>query len=964
MVAASPPDPTRTNLDLLARVVAERLDAAVVAVFGPGDRPGEVEVIGGHGEGPVAVVLREGVLFAPVAGALHADVLDGGIVAMADVDIHRTASHLGVPAALDAAVPVALAKVAVAPVPVPGADGGTLLVAWSEEAASTLDRVSNLAEELAASGVRFGAVLAGAMVDPLPVPTVASPFVQPAEAGGGSAAAAGAPWMPSLAERLGMVVGLAAPVIVIGLFSAAEDPVRFRPFSALVAIVVAVAATAGRRAASVAAISAVASGWWALLPHEESLALATSVDLTALLLFGLACAGVVWLISRLEEVRAREADERRLLDVLLDEAPIGIGLFDRTLRFRRANRRLAEIHGVVGVGRTGRTPGEVNPLVGEIYEPILGEVLRTGQGRVRSDLPLEIPELGTEQHLRINAYPLVGGDGRTVGVGATVDDLTGEVLRRRRSDLLLALSLELAGAARVADAEQVAARLVADALRARTVIVHVDGAKVRVTTSAGYGPEAAEVWDRLPPAVGEGSALDRCVRSGEQVLHQLGSGGDGFPEDALRCELGDRSIVWQPVRLPGSPDVVGAFSVAWPYERILSEESRVLLRTVAVVAGLAIGRIELAEERAQDRFRTALDAMLDGVAIGRAIRDGEGRVQDFELEFLNAASLDGAGRTAEELVGRNVCDLYPGWRASGLFDRFVEVVETGEPWVVEGWRYEDVAPDGTAILGYWNIQVVRVGDGYIAASRDVTELVEAEAQAREAERVAERERLTLDLLQRAALPAVLPAVPSLELGAHYRPAELRQRIGGDWYDAFPIDGDRVALVIADVSGHGAESASFMVQARNIVRTIAAEEDRPGELMRRANAVIECLEPEGRPFVTAAVAIVDHRIGRMRIASAGHPPLLLVRRGEASYLDVPPGPPLAVFPDATWATVEFDLEAGDLVVGFTDGVVEVRGEVIDEGLGPPPAHRAVDGDGAPRPTDARRCHLRSGGRAGR
>jgi serine phosphatase RsbU (regulator of sigma subunit) len=941
---SSAPDATRTNLDLLARVAADRLGAQLVAVFRPGGRPGEVEVVGGHAEGDAAVVLREGVLFAPVAGALHAEVLERGVVAVADVDPTRSARHLGVPAALDDAVARTLTTVAVAPVPVRGGPGGTLLVAWSGPVPPETD----LAIDLARSGRRFGAVLAGEVVDePLPLPMVGAPTEAPPPPlaseestvhDGGAASAAGAPWLPTLAERLGMVVGLGAPIIVSSLFAASDDPSRYRPFSALVAIVVAVAAMAGRRAAIVAGASAVLSGWWALLPHADSFRLADGTDVVALVLFAAACAGVVWLISRLEEVRQREADERRLLDVLLDEAPIGIGLLDRSMRFRRANRRLAEIHRMAHGVHVGRTPGEVSPLEGEIYEPMLEAAAATGQRRLHHELALEVPELGTEQHLRISAYPLVGGDGRPVGVGTTVDDVTAEVLRRRRSDLLLSLSLELAGASRVAEAEDVAARLVATALRARTVVAHVDGDAMRVTTTSGYGPGVAERWHDLELRVGDGSALDRCIRSGELVLERLplsaDDDDDAAADDAeteLRRSIGDGSYAWQPVQLPGSPAVVGAYSVAWPYERVVTEESQVLLKTVAAVAALAIGRIELAEEQAQDRFRTALDAMLDQVAIGRAIRGDDGTVEDFRLEFLNLASIDGAGRGAEELVGQRVCDAYPGWRESGMFDRFVRVVETGEPWVVEALRYEDVTPEGEPIVGYWNIQVVRVGDGYIAATRDVTDVVEAEAQAREAERVAERERLTLDLLQRAALPASLPEADGLELGAHYRPAERRHRIGGDWYDAFPLDDERTALVIADVSGHGAESAAFMVQARNIVRAIAAEEDRPGEVMRRANAVIECLEPEGRPFVTACLGIIDRGSRRLAVASAGHPPPLLVRDGEARYLDVAPGPPVGVFPDASWATTEVDLEPGDLIIGFTDGLVEVRGEVIDVGL---------------------------------
>ncbi len=86
-----------------------------------------------------------------------------------------------------------------------------------------------------------------------------------------------------------------------------------------------------------------------------------------------------------------------------------------------------------------------------------------------------------------------------------------------------------------------------------------------------------------------------------------------------------------------------------------------------------VGRLAVEAEtlrESQRLFRGALDAMIDNVAIGRSVRDSSGAIVDFELEFLNQASVDGAGRPAAELMGARVCEVYPSWRTSGMFDRF------------------------------------------------------------------------------------------------------------------------------------------------------------------------------------------------------------------------------------------------------------------------------------------------------
>lgn len=187
-------------------------------------------------------------------------------------------------------------------------------------------------------------------------------------------------------------------------------------------------------------------------------------------------------------------------------------------------------------------------------------------------------------------------------------------------------------------------------------------------------------------------------------------------------------------------------------------------------------------------------------------------------------------------------------------------------------------------------------------------------------------------LQELVLPAVLPAVPQVELAAQYRPASHGLMLGGDWYDAFHVDDDRIALAVGDVAGHGLPAASLMAQLRSALRAYAVDGPRPGQLLLQLDRLLLELAPE----TIAAAAFGELRLssGELVYASRGLIPPLYVTRAGAAYLAVPEAPPLNADPDgradATDA-VRVRLEPGDYVVIFTDGLVERRGIDIGEQL---------------------------------
>jgi GAF domain-containing protein/anti-sigma regulatory factor (Ser/Thr protein kinase) len=192
------------------------------------------------------------------------------------------------------------------------------------------------------------------------------------------------------------------------------------------------------------------------------------------------------------------------------------------------------------------------------------------------------------------------------------------------------------------------------------------------------------------------------------------------------------------------------------------------------------------------------------------------------------------------------------------------------------------------------------------------------------------ERQVVEALQRTLLPESLPQLPGLELAARYQPARVGTRIGGDWYDVFPLTAGQVALVIGDVMGHGVAAAAMMAQMRTALRAYALEGHEPAAVAELLNQLLLPLRPTSMTTLAYVVLDPDHESARM--ISAGHPPPLLAVPGEAPrYLEVVGDPPIGVVPGYRFTEHTFALPADSLLVMVTDGALEVRGESLDAGL---------------------------------
>jgi PAS domain S-box-containing protein len=192
-----------------------------------------------------------------------------------------------------------------------------------------------------------------------------------------------------------------------------------------------------------------------------------------------------------------------------------------------------------------------------------------------------------------------------------------------------------------------------------------------------------------------------------------------------------------------------------------------------------------------------------------------------------------------------------------------------------------------------------------------------------------REHAIAETLQRSILPDTLPRIPGLDLAVRYLPATEGANVGGDWYDAFPLQGNEIALVTGDVAGHSIGSASVMGQVRSMLRAYAIDNPDPGRVLRRTNAALARLLPDA--LASVVYVVLDLDTGELSYANAGHPPPVLVAVGRAEYLDDTSGTMLGASADTTFSTGRRRLAPGTGLLCYTDGLIEDRHRDITRGL---------------------------------
>ena len=220
-------------------------------------------------------------------------------------------------------------------------------------------------------------------------------------------------------------------------------------------------------------------------------------------------------------------------------------------------------------------------------------------------------------------------------------------------------------------------------------------------------------------------------------------------------------------------------------------------------------------------------------------------------------------------------------------------------------------------------------------SLDAAQLAYVSAVATMVSQALVRARVYADEHARAVVlqSAVLPTSPAdtlgLDLCVTYEPADVAQGLGGDWYDLMQVPKNRKYLAVGDVVGHGLPAVEDMAQLRSAARAMAHQGLSPSQLLAELNGFTR--HASIGKFATMAVAILD--AGTLSYGSAGHPPCLLRRAatGEVIRLAGAQGPVLGPLEDATYPEQTIAIETGDILVMYTDGLVEHRGADIDAGI---------------------------------
>nr|WP_190194708.1 SpoIIE family protein phosphatase [Streptomyces minutiscleroticus] len=217
----------------------------------------------------------------------------------------------------------------------------------------------------------------------------------------------------------------------------------------------------------------------------------------------------------------------------------------------------------------------------------------------------------------------------------------------------------------------------------------------------------------------------------------------------------------------------------------------------------------------------------------------------------------------------------------------------------------------------------------------VADLVRTIALGVDNARLHQHTQRTAERFQRSLLPE-LPRGGHLRMAARYVPSSAATQVGGDWFDAFALPQGDTALVIGDVAGHDLQAAVAMSEVRNMLRGIAVDcQEPPAEVLRRLDVAAHTLHPTDPATATCIYALVkgaEHGPWELHHSTAGHLPILLTtQEGDSRFLSGGAGALIGMDPTVPRTTARDPLPPHSTLLLYTDGLVERRGESLDEGL---------------------------------
>ncbi|HVM02344.1 MAG TPA: SpoIIE family protein phosphatase, partial [Acidimicrobiales bacterium] len=427
------------------------------------------------------------------------------------------------------------------------------------------------------------------------------------------------------------------------------------------------------------------------------------------------------------------------------------------------------------------------------------------------------------------------------------------------------------------------------------------------------------------------------------------------------------AVATLPLTVAGS--TIGCLAIGFAEERELDDEDLQFLSVVADHTAIAVDRARLfASER---EARTLLEFLADASRAVAATLDPLGvlstlgrlavpRLADWSAVYLPA---DGALRrcavtvrehqdVADRLVGRFPVGVDSDTPVARAFRRgTAEVVPEVTPDMIGATSQDPELADAVSVLSLRSGIAVPVrspgagpphavltlafstsGRTYSAPLVEcVEELCARAGAAIDTASRYQRQRRIATTLTEAVLPRGAARVSGVDVAARYLPVDVEAGdVGGDWFDTWPLPDGRLLVGIGDVAGHGLPAATRMALFRHAARACALDDADPAALLGRLNR-LAVLEGDEDALATALYGVLDPRDGSFRWASAGHLPPVRVSSGAGRPLEAEPGPPLGADAGAAYRAHLTDLAAGDLVVLYTDGVVETTTVAIDESI---------------------------------
>jgi serine/threonine-protein kinase RsbW len=451
------------------------------------------------------------------------------------------------------------------------------------------------------------------------------------------------------------------------------------------------------------------------------------------------------------------------------------------------------------------------------------------------------------------------------------------------------------------------------------------------------GVASADPAGPAPPDVPLSSAQPLAVvarRGGLHVAASVAEAAQHFPPlaEAMRAAARETLVVLPLTAVAvadQAPEVLGVLAFGFAERRALSDAELTVVRLLGQQAGQALDRARLYDEarrgearatflaettrcldetqRLLPRARRLADRVVPQVADWAAVR----------LQVGPAGLLADAGGPAPD--------------PEGLAARVAAVARSGEA---------EFAGDGLAVLplsvhgrvlGTLALRTAASRRGLAGEAAFLGDLADRAALALENARLYEQERAIARTLQRSLLAGDLPTDARFALDTHYQAAAQDLEVGGDWFDAFLISGDKLAVVVGDVVGRGIDAATTMGQLRSAIRALASAEAGPAGLLERLDRFVDRVDSARMATVGYAEIMLD--TGDMTYACAGHlPPLLQEPGAEPRYLMGGRSAPLGSRAARTArAEARVALPAGSRLLLYTDGLIERRDRLLDVGF---------------------------------